>query len=364
MKKIRLALMVLCAGAAVYGLAVGLPRLARVAERAAAGPVETPSAPGEAPLAVCYGVVDCRNGPLALLPLRPGRVVEIHVREGQRVTKGTPLLQIDDRLAQSRKEEAELGVRASELILAKAKNGLVQYEAKVAQQKAAIEVVGFKMPLAEAFLLAKEKLFKDGIVNQSEVEAARSQIDELKALERVEKQKMVELKAVDPQLEVDLAQVQLDRSRQTAEQAKLDLDEHVLRAPLDAEVLRVMAQKGDLQSPQAGRPAFLLVPQGPFIVRAEVSQEFAPRIRPEVPVVVEDEASVKPLAKGTIREVGEAFLPRRLMGLEPNRINTGLVLEIIVDLNPGETEKDAPRLRIGQRVRVRVLPPKSKATTE
>ena len=65
---------------------------------------------------------------------------------------------------------------------------------------------------------------------------------------------------------------------------------------------------------------------------------------------VEDEASGTLLAKGTIAEVSDWFLPRRQVSALPTGINTGLTLECVIDLDEGHAH-----LRLGQRVRVRIL---------
>jgi len=112
----------------------------------------------------------------------------------------------------------------------------------------------------------------------------------------------------------------------------------------------VQAQEGDLVAPTSPRPAVWLAPAGVWIVRAEISQEFAGRVQAGLDVQVEDEASAGLLAKGRIADVSEWFLPRRQFSALPTSINTGLTLEFVVDL-PDEHAQ----LRLGQRVRVRIL---------
>ncbi len=124
----------------------------------------------------------------------------------------------------------------------------------------------------------------------------------------------------------------------------------LLKAPVAGTILRVGAQEGDLVSPTSPRPAVWLAPTGAWIVRSEVAQEFAGRVREGLAVQVEDEASAAVLARGTIAEVADCFLPRRQLSADPTGINTGLVLECVIALEPGHTQ-----LQLGQRVRVRIL---------
>lgn len=56
------------------------------------------------------------------------------------------------------------------------------------------------------------------------------------------------------------------------------------------------------------------------------------------------------MAQGRIGEVSNWFLPRRQISGQPTAVNTGLTVEAVIDLEPGHTQ-----LRLGQRVRVRIL---------
>jgi HlyD family secretion protein len=299
---------------------------------------------------VCYGYVDSRQGPLLLQPARAGRVLQVFVKEKQAVRKDAPLVQLDDHLVRLQEAEAELAIQAAQVQLTKAKSGVKQYQARQAQVEAALEAAHQKVLMAQHALAVKEELFKKGFGNQHEVGVGRAQLDEAKALVKAEQNKLAELKAVDPELEVKLAQLQLDRTQAQRERARQDRQEYGLKAPVDGTVLRVQVQKGDLVSPTSPRPAVWLAPQGTWIVRAEVSPEFAGRVQEGLAVQVEDEASAGLLARGVIAEVSDWFLPRRQFSPLPTAINTGLALECVIDL--GERHG---QLRLGQRVRVRIL---------
>lgn len=299
---------------------------------------------------VCYGYVDTRYGPLLLQPARAGRVVEVFVKEKQVVSKDTPLVQIDDRLAKLREDEATLAIRAAEVQLARAKNGLIQYQAKQVQAQAAFEVARINLESAKHSLAMAEKMYKDGTANQGHVDLARDHRNQAKAMVQVEENKIAELKAIDPNLDVKLAQLELDRGQVQLQQARQDREEYTIKAPVEGTILRLSAQEGDLVSPTSPRPAIWLAPKDGLIVRAEVSQEFADRAVAGLKVRVEDEANGSLVAEGTIGEVSDWFLPRRQFSASPTSINTGLTLDCVVNL-----ESRHPHLRIGQRVRVRVL---------
>ena len=299
---------------------------------------------------VCYGYVDSRQGQVLLQPARAGRVVQVLVRENQPVSKDTPLVQLDDRQVKLQEQEAALAVQAAQLQLSRARDGVKQYQAKRAQVEAALEAANCKVQAAQFVLARKEELVKKELVSQVEVDVARAQLGEAMALVKAEQNRLLEVKAVDPEREVNLAQLQLNRSQAQLDRARRDCEEYQLRAPVGGLVLRVQAQEGDLVGPTSPRPAVWLAPEGTRVVRAEVSQEFAGRVQEGLDVQVEDEASGGLLARGKIVELSDWFLPRRQFSVLPTSINTGLTLECVIELQEGQAQ-----LRLGQRVRVRIL---------
>jgi len=287
---------------------------------------------------------------LLLQPARAGRIVRIFVQEKQTVSKDMPLLQLDDRLVRLQEEEAEVGVEAAQLQVTKARDGLKQYQAKKAQAEAALQVAQSKVWVAQRALTHREELFGKELVGQFQVDVGRAQLDEARDFEKVEQNRLIELKSVEPELEVNLAQLQWKRSQVRLETARQEREQYLLQAPVDGLVMRVQAHEGDLVGPTAPRPAIWLAPAGALIVRAQISQEFAGQVSAGQAVQVEDEASASLLARGAIAELAEWFLPRSQFSALPTSINTDLTLECLIDL-----EKEHAQLRLGQRVRVRIL---------
>jgi multidrug resistance efflux pump len=281
---------------------------------------------------------------------RAGRVVRMFVHENETVRKDTPLVQLDDHPVKVQEEEAGFAVQAAQLQLARARDGLKQYEARQAQAEAALEAAQSKVLAAQYALTRREELFKKELTNRLETDVGRAQLDEARALVKVEQNRLAELKAVDPEREVRLAQIQLNRSQAQLELARNERAEYRLHAPTDGLVARVETREGDLVGPTSPRPSVWLVPAGAWIVRAEVSQEFAGSVCEGQAAQVEDEASGRLLAKGKIAELSDWFLPRRQLAAQPTSINTGLTLECVIDL-----EEEHDQLRLGQRVRVRIL---------
>ena len=165
---------------------------------------------------VCTGYVDLEHGIRSLAPLRPGRVAAIVAKENEHVEAGAPLLRLEDQDAKFQVQTAEAAVTATEIQLEEARKLKEQQRARLGQQQAALEAAGFRVHAARAMLRRKEEQVKDNLVSSEEVTVRR---DELKALEQqelAEREKLAELKTVDPALAVRKARASSSSLRATA----------------------------------------------------------------------------------------------------------------------------------------------------
>ena len=298
---------------------------------------------------VWIGYVDLRHGPTGLYPVQPGRVAKVLVQENQEVSKGTALLALDDALAQLRVKEAGAAVEIARKQLAKAEKLPEQHRLKIAQQKSAIVACDERIGAAEHMFMVKKNLQKSSFISADELAAGEKQIKELKALRAVEQHKLDELKLADPNLDLDIARQAVVRLEALLAQAQKGLDECMVKAPDNGTVLRLLVNPGEILGLPAQQPAIIFAPAGPWVVRAEVEQEFAGNVQVGQQVQVEDDTNVEPLGRGKVSEVSNWFLPRRFQSQDPTRQNASRTLECIIALQP-----DHPLLRIGQRVRVRI----------
>ncbi len=250
---------------------------------------------------VCLVVVDPEHGVTPLVPTRPGRVVEVMggdsnpIRENQEVEKGTVLLRIDDRLASLEVERAYAGLEAAN-----------------AELRAAQEAHKRKQYLYDVKQLSQEEL------NAS-----------------------AEL--------VNKANAAVNAREAELEQAKLGVEECEVKAPAKGTILRVLTTKGEVFGPHSRQPAMIFCPSGPRVIRAEVEQEFANRVKVGQNAVVQDHTGGPGTWTGKVSRVADAFTQKRSSLPEMLQLNEIRTLECVIQLNP-----DQPPLRIGQRMRVTI----------
>jgi multidrug resistance efflux pump len=294
---------------------------------------------------VCRGEVSVDGKVFDLYPMIPGEIAEIPVTENQLVKKGAVLLKIDDRkqLIDVRKAEAALQAAKAELENAKKKPQSLQAQIAIQQQK--IAAAAAEKSAAQFKVDYLDSLFKKNLANDKELEGARSLLNAADANWKGQQEALNLLKIIDPTIDIDKASANVRAQEAMLDEARLALNHCTLSAPEDGMVLRIQTAKGEVASFPPGPPAIRLCPNTPRIVRVEVEQEYAGRVKEGMPVVVLDEISVSAKWKGKVRRVGDYFSGKR--NPEPLAFNDLRTIEAIVELDPGQ-----PSLKIGQKVRV------------
>jgi multidrug resistance efflux pump len=298
---------------------------------------------------VCFGQVDLEHGVTALYPLQPGRVVEVPVQEGQTVSEGTVLVRLEDGPARSRVAEAQAALDAAQLRLEQARKMPEQHRGRIAQQEDAVEAMRRRRDAAQHQLDRQKELAKKQLVDSKDLPVSEDKVREVQAMLRGEEKRLDELKKQDPLDDARRAEKDVAMMRARLEQARLALEDCILKAPRRGTVLRVLVGPGDVLSSQTKQPAVQFAIDGPQVVRADVEQEFIDRVDVGQTAIVEDESRSGAIRRGEVKRVSNWVTQRRSVLREPFEFNDVRTIEALIALEPGQ-----PPLRIGQRVRVRL----------
>jgi HlyD family secretion protein len=319
---------------------------------ARAAPLGDVAASGEG--VVCFGTVDLEHGISSLLALQPGRVSEVLVQENQAVPEGTDLIRLDDKAARSRLAEAEAGLELSRLRLKQARKLPDRKRSRIAEQEGILEATSTRLEAARQVPANRQKLGQPALVTAVEVTAGELAIRELEAQERVEAQRLAELKAEDVDSEIQQAEYDLAVAEARRDQARLGLEECRVKAPRAGTVLRILVGPGDVLGADRAQPAVLFAIDGPQVIRASVEQEFASRIKEGESARIEDEADRTVSLRGKVTRLAAWYSQRRIVMHDPSQMSDVRTLECVLVLEPGQ-----PRLRLGQSVRVAIgqVPP-------
>jgi len=297
-----------------------------------------------------FGFVDTEDGVVPMY--RPGEVVEVQAHDGDDVEKDAPLYRVDDTLAQIDLRRANLAVKDAELQVSLTKNKGEQHEAAVDAQKKVIEGKEHRVKIAEAAAAEAKRLNGSGNlgiekVQQAEeaVKAFQAEVDAEKAKETVMMREQEGLKLLVKRAETDR-----DDKAQQVLKAQKGVDMCTVKAPAKGKVLRVLVTVGEILGPTPRQPAVQFRatgPEHPFIIRAEIDQEFATRVFESQVAEVQDDTHTGPTWSGKVKRVSDWQTHRRSIMQEPLQLNDVRTLEVIITL-----DDPPPGLRIGQRVRV------------
>jgi multidrug resistance efflux pump len=295
-----------------------------------------------------HGYVDIEPGLTRLVPVRPGKVMAVPVRENQQVEAGEVLLRLDD-------EPARLLVRQAQAELTEARDRLEearrlprQHRARSAQQRAAAEAAHARRDAMRRQHERLQRLAAKQLCGEDEAKSAADELRAAEAVVRVETERLADLELSDPSLPVSRAEALVDARKAQLKQAEHALRQCVLRAPERGTVLRVLVRPGEVLTEVSIQPAFWFCPARPRIIRAEVSQEKAGRVAPGQFVQIEDDGDPSLHWRGKVQRVSDWCTRRRPIFQEPMDVQDVLSVECIIE------PEGAPHLRIGQKVRVTI----------
>jgi multidrug resistance efflux pump len=297
---------------------------------------------------VSFGFGDSDPSVANLYPVQPGRVVEV-VTEGATVKKGDVLLRVDSRFAEIEADRAQSDLEDAKDLLAEARNLPARHKNLIEQQKQAIAIAETKRAVAQQELDTARNLRSDNTINKQTLRGAEEQMKAREAEVKAAQLKLTEMQLKDPEIDLKRAERAVHDKELINRKAKLALDECTLRAPSDGTVLRVLTQVGETLSSQGHLPAIEFCPHGPRIVRAEVMQEWAGRVKEGDAAIIEDDTHGGIRWTGKVKHVSDWYTHRRSKIQEPFQYNDVRTLECLVTIDPG-----GPPLRIGQRVRVTI----------
>jgi HlyD family secretion protein len=217
----------------------------------------------------------------------PARVKEMKVREGDRVTRGQPLVVLESEEIEAKLSQVHSAIDAARAKLAMARNGARRQEKEQAAK--AVEAAQAQFDLARKMHERLSRLVQEGSVPQAafddveyRFQAARDQVEIADARWRMVKEgarteEVEALEALVRQAEGTLAEVEsYGRERAQA-------------APIEGEVARLVLHEGELAA--TGYPILTLVaiddPWASFAVREDLLKELAvgTRVTAEVPAL-------------------------------------------------------------------------------
>lgn len=213
-----------------------------------------------------------------------GRIAELPVKEGEFVTKGKVLLVLDDQ-----QYLHEVALATAEVELAKANlahrvhgahpqeraEAAALYRAKLGQLDLAKQAGKRISELFDAEAVSQQRADDQAaqiVVLTAELDAAKARLERVEAEARTDEIRIDNAKILAAEARLELAKVQLERTR--------------IYAPSQGQLLVVNVEAGELTGPDSAQPAIVMVDTTRLQVRAFVDELDAPRVNRGMAVTV------------------------------------------------------------------------------
>lgn len=292
-------------------------------------------------------------GTAEVRPRIDGRVLRVHVREGQYVKAGDRLAEIEPTILAAEVTRRRAEQRSLESTAAVVAAGARPEERRAIE--AELEGAEAELALARKQAARVEELAKSGAVAVSQLDDAKSAASIAEARVLGLKQRLAMAKAGGRPDEVRAARASSAAAAAAVELAERQLDETKLVAPIDGVVLTRRVDPGDTITGAAAvllPAAFELADDAHKELRVEVEEGDALRIAPGMAVEVRVPGQGELLGRSTIDRVGAQLTRRTIGAYDASERGEGWVRSAWVSWKEGDRA-----LPLGQRLEVTIALP-------
>ena len=212
-----------------------------------------------------YGNVDIRTVNLSLRV--GGRLASLAVEEGDGISAGQVLGQLDARPYENALAQAEADVEMQKAQLSLLEAGFRDEE--IAQVRSEVQAQRLALDYAEKFYQRQQALLPDRAVSANDVDNARTARDSARSSLQAALEKLRMYEAGNRVQQIDAARAALMQAEAALEQSRLNLSDTVLVSPADGVVLTRAVEPGTMLAP--GSAVYVLSLTRPVWARAYVS---------------------------------------------------------------------------------------------
>jgi multidrug resistance efflux pump len=278
------------------------------------------------------GIIEGYGENTSIAPFRAGKVSTVYVKEGQRVKAGDPLYALDDAelRAQLQASQADQEARKQALELLRHQprpEDLPPLKAAVAQAEANVADLS-------AQVARLERVTDKRAVSQDELSKKRYALASAEAQAQRAQAELKRTLAGAWRYDIQKAQADWQASQARVRQTRVLLDQSIVRATEDGEILQVNVHPGEFVATNPSSPPVLMGKTHQMQVRVDVDEIDASRVRPEMPATASlkgDPAHRFPL---TFVRIEPYMVPKKnLTGASNERVDVR-VLQLIYAFTP------------------------------
>ena len=247
-----------------------------------------------------------------------GRVVDLAVNEGDRVTKGQFLLQIDPKSLRTRVDSGTASLQAA--------------ESSLDQQRQSVETARVQLDQAQKNLARQRDLWSQQLTTREALDKAESDVRSAESSLR-EREKQVSAQAA-----------RIGQERASLESARYDLSKVRIESPIDGIVTRRNIQEGETAvigtMNNAGTVLLTLADMSVIQAEVEVDETNIPNVKIGQPAKITIDAMPDRTFKGHVSEIGNSPIQSTSSTSTTQATNFKVVVildEPIPDVRPGFT---------------------------
>jgi RND family efflux transporter MFP subunit len=250
----------------------------------------------------------------------PGKIKEILVEVGNKVSEGELLAQLDD-------SDYKLQVKSVEAGLMQAKGGVSSTLAKVSQVESAIVSVEAQLTEAKNSFNRVRRLYENDNVAKADYDKAKAAKESAEA-----KLKQVKAQLVEAKEGVETAKARVASYQSQLDLAKLKLEYTKLKAPISGTIVQKNYEPNE--NINAGMPVFTLDGDQGFEVKVFVDENLIPKVKEGQQVSVGITAINRDNLVGIVDNIG-----RQTRGYQGNYPVTIKITKGLDNLKAGMTAK-------------------------
>jgi HlyD family secretion protein len=262
-------------------IALWITRSAKTVEHAP--PIAAPPVSPYDHAVAATGIVEGSDRNYNLAPPVSGQLVGLYVKENDSVHRGDKLYTVDDRQQRASLETAEANLAKASAEVNTAQTSIITQQANLNSAKAAVESARSTYEDSAQIAVRNEGLEKAGIIPEQQYITGNKTRDTnyARLQQAIAQEKQAEAQLSNAQSVLIEQQANLKSAIASRDEQRVMLDMLTVKAPADGKILQVNNRVGEYLSSTAGTSPVLFGDTDSLMVRVDVDEINASRIRPD-----------------------------------------------------------------------------------
>lgn len=301
------------------------------------------------------------------------QVIELRVKEGDRVQAGQILAVLDSRdrlqaslleaqqqvqVARSQLQDIQAGAKRGEITAAQAEiqNLEAQLAGELKTQQATIARLEAELQNADTELQRNQLLFQEGAIAASTLDSRRLAVktaqerlnEAIAASDRTQRTLNAQIQKARATLsqtaevrptDIRTAQAEVDRAIAAVKRIQAELNQSYVRAPKAGRVLKIQTKAGEIISSNG---IVELAATDQMIAIAEIYESDINRVQQGQTAIITSPSNVFPnQLRGTVQQLGSQIAKKDILNNDPTAATDARVIEVEIQLDPAASKQVA-----------------------